>query len=59
MALHDMCTCISHLGDVIMHKLHEFDEAIVVVSCWSCFMCNSTIQSVCVCVLAFVFTNNI
>ena len=59
MALHDMCTCISHLGDVIMHKLHEFDEAIVVVSCWSCFMCNSTIHSVCVCVLAFVFTNNI
>ena len=58
-----------------MHKLHELDEAIVVVSCWSCFMCDSIIQSVCVCVcvcvcvyvcvctcvcaLACVFTNNI
>ena len=31
-----------------MHKLHELDEAIVVVSCWSCFLCDSIIQSVCV-----------
>ena len=54
MPLHGMCTCIRHLGNVIMHKLHELDEAIVVVSCWSCFMLNSTIQCVCVCVCGWV-----
>ena len=36
MCINGICTCIRHLSDVIRHKLGELDEAIVVVSYWSC-----------------------